>query len=79
LSQQWQKSITVSIHKTGDKNDCSNYRQISLLSTTYILFNIIFSMLTPYTDAIIGDQCVFRCSISTTVQIFCIHQILEKK
>jgi hypothetical protein len=42
--------------------DCSNYRRISLLSTSYkILSNILLSRLSPYIDEIIGDhQCGFR-------------------
>jgi sorting nexin-29 len=37
-------------------------------------------MLTPYADEIIGDhQCGLRRNRSTTDQIFCIRQILEKK
>jgi hypothetical protein len=63
------------------KTDCSNYRGISLLSTSYnILSNIILSRLIPYADEIIGDhQCGFRCNRSTTDQIFYIRKILEKK
>jgi len=42
LPQQWKKSITVPIHKEGDKTECSIYRGISLLPTTYkILSNIL--------------------------------------
>jgi hypothetical protein len=81
LPDQWKKSIIVPIHKKGDKTDCNNYRGISLLSTSYkILSNILFSRLGPYTDKIIGDhQCRFRRNRSTTDQIFCIRQLLEKK
>jgi hypothetical protein len=81
LPEQWKESIIVPIYKKGDRTDCSNYRGISLLSTAYkILTNILLSRLTPYADEIIGDhQCGFRCNRSTTVQIFCIRQILEKK
>jgi hypothetical protein len=44
LPEQWKKSITVPVHKKGDKTDCSNHRGISLLSTSYkILFNILLS------------------------------------
>jgi len=44
LPQQWKKSITVSVYKKGDKTDCSNYRTLSLLPTTYkILSNILVS------------------------------------
>jgi hypothetical protein len=75
---QWRESITVSIHK---KTDCSNYCGISLLSISYkILSIILLSRLSPYADEIIGDhQCGFQCNRSTTDQIFCICQMLEKK
>jgi hypothetical protein len=79
LPDQWQESIIVPIHKTGDKTDCNNYRGISLLSTSYILSNILLSRLSPYVDEIIGDhQCGFRRNRSTTYQIFCICQIQGK-
>jgi hypothetical protein len=49
--QRWKESIIVPIHKKVDKTDCSNYRGISLLSTTYkILSNILLSRLTPYVE-----------------------------
>jgi hypothetical protein len=69
----------VAIRKKGDKTDCSNYRGISLLSTSYrILSNILLSRLTPYADEIIGEhQCGFELNRSTTGQIFFIQQILE--
>jgi hypothetical protein len=78
--EQWKESIILPIYKKGDKTDCSNYRRISLLSTSYkILSSILLSRLTPYVDEIIGDhQCGFRRNRSTTDQIFCIRQILEK-
>jgi hypothetical protein len=45
-----------------------------------MLSNIILSRLVPYIDEIIEDhQCGFRRNRSTTDQIFCIRQILEKK
>jgi hypothetical protein len=80
LPHQWKESI-VPIHKKGGKTDCSNYRGISLLSTSYkILSNILLCRLIPYADEITGDyQCGFRCNRSTTDQIFYIRQILEKK
>jgi hypothetical protein len=81
LPHQWKESIVVPIDKKGDKTDCSNYRGISLLSTSYkILTNILLSRLIPYADEIIGDhQCGFRRNRSTTDQILYIRQILEKK
>jgi hypothetical protein len=71
LPHQWMESIIVSIHKKGDRTDCSSYRGISLLSTSNkILSNIILSRLIPYADEIIADQqCGFRRNRSTTDQI----------
>jgi hypothetical protein len=34
LSDQWKEFIIVPIYKKGDKTECSNYRRISLLSTS---------------------------------------------
>jgi hypothetical protein len=61
LPEQWKESIIVPSYKKGDKMDSSNYRGISLLSTSYkILSNILLSRLIPYADEIIGDhQCGF--------------------
>ena len=81
LPEEWKESIIVPIHKKGDKTDCSNYRGISLLPTTYkILYNVLLSRLTQYAKEIIGDhQCGFRRNRSTIDHIFFIRQILEKK
>jgi hypothetical protein len=35
LLHQWKESVIVSVYKKGDRTDCSNYRGISLLSTSY--------------------------------------------
>jgi hypothetical protein len=77
LPDQWKESIIVPVHKKDDKTDCNTYCGISLLSTSCkMLLNILFSSLSPY---VIGDhQCGFGCNRSTTDQIFCIRQILEK-
>jgi hypothetical protein len=48
---QWKESTVIPIYKKGDKTDCSNYRGISLLSTSYkMLSNILLSRLIPYAD-----------------------------
>jgi hypothetical protein len=81
LPHQWKESIIVSIHKNGHKTDCSNYRGISLQSTSYkILSNILLSRPIPEADEIIEYyQCGFQRNRSTIDQIFYIRQILEKK
>jgi hypothetical protein len=48
LPDQWKESLIVPVHKKGDKTDCSNYRGLSLLSTSNkILSNILLSRLSP--------------------------------
>ena len=80
LPEEWKESVIVPIHKKGDKTKCNNYRGISVLPATYkILSNILLSRLIPYAEEIMGNhQCGFRRNRSTTDQIFCIRQILEK-
>jgi hypothetical protein len=51
-----------------------------LPTTNKVSSHILISGLTPYADEIIGDhRCVVRHNTSTTDQIFCVIQILEKK
>jgi len=53
--------------------------QVPLLSTYKILSNILLSRLTTDAEEIIGDhQGGFQHNMSTTVHIFCTHQIPEK-
>jgi len=61
ISGVWKESIFVPIYKRGRKTDCSNYRGISLLPTTYeILSTILLPRLTSYAEEIIEDhQCDF--------------------
>jgi len=35
LPQQWKEYIIVPIHEKGDKSDCSNYKEMPLLPSTY--------------------------------------------
>jgi hypothetical protein len=57
LPEEWKESIIAPIYKKGDKTDCSKYRGISLLSSTYkILSSILLSRLTPHAEEIIGDH-----------------------
>ena len=68
----------MSNYKKGDTTYCSNYRGISLLSTTYtILASILLSRFTPYAEEIIGDhEGGFLRNRSSTDHIFCIREIL---
>jgi len=82
LPEEWKESIIVPVYKKGDKTDCSsNYRDISILSTTYkILSTILLSRLTPCAQEIIeAHQHGFQCNRSTTEHVFYICEILEKR
>jgi hypothetical protein len=75
VPEQWNESIIVPVHKKGDKIDCSNYRGISLLSTSYkILSNILLSRLSPYTDEIIGV-----CSSRIIEYVLCLWMICSAR
>jgi len=57
LPQEWKGLIIVPVYKKGNKRDCSNYGDISLVSTMYkILSSILLSRLTPYPEEIFGDH-----------------------
>ena len=55
LPEEWKELKIVPVYKKGEKTDCSNYRGISLLSTTCkILSSILLAMLTKYAEEITG-------------------------
>jgi len=55
LPEEWKNSIIAPIYRKDDKTDCSNYRGISLLSSTYkLLSNILLSRLIPYAEKLLG-------------------------
>ena len=64
LPEEWKESIIVPIQTQGDRADCSNYRGISQLPTTYRSLSIfLLSRLTPYAEEIIRDhQCGFHAT-----------------
>jgi len=80
LPEGWNESVIVPVYTMGDKTLQKLQRHITLSDTYKILPSIILSKLIRDAEEIIGDhQCGLQCSGSTTGQIFCIHQILEKK
>jgi hypothetical protein len=80
LSAEWKESIIVPIYMKGDKTVCSNYRGVSLLSTTYkIVSTILLSRLTPYGDDIRDHQRGFRRHTDQLLIIYSAHVKYQRK
>ena len=80
LPIEWMRGVICPLHKKGCKMSCKNYRGICLLPTAYkVLSTVLHDKLTPLAEQLIGSyQAGFRKDKSTTDQIFCIRQIVEK-
>jgi sorting nexin-29 len=70
--EEFKIGIICPLHKKGDPMQCSNYRGVTLLSTTYKIFSQILCMrLLPYAEEVIGNyQCGLRSGKSTIDQIY---------
>lgn len=80
IPAEWQEAVVVPIHKKGEKEECGNYRGISLLSIPYkVISKIILNRLEHYSNEVIGDhQAGFIKGRSTTNQIFMLKEIVAK-
>ena len=72
MPNEWNKSIMYPICKKEEKSECSNYREISLLNTTYkILATAINNRLKMYAEDLLSqEQNEFGRNRSTTDNIF---------
>ncbi|PNF29495.1 hypothetical protein B7P43_G04553 [Cryptotermes secundus] len=67
LPDQWKESLIVPVYKKGDKTNSSNYRVVSLLSTSYkILSNILLSRLSPDRLTDRQSQCDLDLEVTVT-------------
>ena len=79
IPSEWKKGIIIPVFKKGDKQDCLNYRGISLLITTYKVFTrILYNRVLPYAENTIGEyQSGFRAGRSTSDHIFTLRMAME--
>ena len=48
MPQEWKESISVGIHKKGNKVDCNEYREMPIFTTAYKIFpNTLLAKMTP--------------------------------
>jgi len=78
VPKSWNKAIIIPIHKKGDKSNCENYRDISLLNSAYKAFaKILLKRVTPYAEENLDEyQCGFRKGLSTIEQLAIISRII---
>ena len=81
IPKEWKVAYISSIHKKGNKLDCSNYRGISVTSTLSRLYGRILRDLLEqeYQEQEEEEQSGFRAGRSCNDNIFCLKQLIEKK
>uniref|UniRef100_A0A914X1W4 Reverse transcriptase domain-containing protein n=1 Tax=Plectus sambesii TaxID=2011161 RepID=A0A914X1W4_9BILA len=81
IPSAWKKAVIIPIHKKGDKQDCSNYRGISLLSITGKVFmRILQNRLQEHHEQLAREeQAGFRPTRGCCDQIFTLRQLMEER
>ena len=81
VPNDWVRAIIVPLYKgKGDRNECKNYRGISLLSIPGKVYGrIVIERVRVLTEGMIGDeQCGFRSGRGCVDQVFVMKQMSEK-
>lgn len=80
MPEEWYMGIIVPLHKKEDRKDCTNYRTITLLNTTYkILENRTTKNLKIYYERVLGNyHNGIRSRRSMINAIRTLEQIIEK-
>ena len=81
VPNDWVRAIVVPLYKgKGDRNDCKNYRGISLLSIPGKVYGrILIERVRVLPERMIGEeQCGFRSGRGCVDQVFVMKQMSEK-
>ena len=81
VPNDWMRAIIVPIYKgKGDRNECKNYRGISLLSTPGKVYRrILIEKVCSLTEGLIGEEkCGFKSGRGCVDQVCVMKQMSEK-
>ena len=82
IPEEWNNTLISTIHKSGNPNDCNNYRGISVTSCLGKLFNsLLTSRLNNYLESnnlLSPFQAGFRKNHRTTDNIFVLKTLINK-
>lgn len=81
IPQELKMAYITTIHKKGAKDQCTNYRGLSVTSTFSRLYGRIIrdKLEQEYTHMEEEEQAGFRSGRSTIDNIFCLSQLIDKK
>jgi len=79
IPEEWKETITVPLHKRGDRDRCDNYKGIALGNAAYKILSDILGKIKPYIEKVMGDcQNGFKDGRSVIDNIFALKIINEK-
>jgi hypothetical protein len=80
IPNNWKESVTIILHKKGDKADIKNYRPITLLNVMYkLLTKILTNRLTTKFDGYQSkEQAGFRKGFSTSDHLLSMKILIER-
>jgi len=80
IPEEWGQARVKSLLKKGKRDDCSNYRGISLLNSGYKIYGkVITQRFKTLSEAILPEeQNGFRIGITCIDNVFTIKQTIEK-
>jgi sorting nexin-29 len=79
--EEWNVAVVTPVHKKLSRNDCNNYRGISLLNSCYKIYSKILNNRTSKIaeNIVLNNQHGFRKGRSCTNYIFTLNQLIEKE